>query len=904
MSSEYRIQRPYVLATLPRPLDHTDGRIVAREVYGQLDGQRKRKRTELVVGVDGETTSIYDVSASRLITSYPIPPQESFTCPPYCIRIRRSGSSDIARYTFITTKDSTSQKITLFKDVVHVDGKTTSTTTSQILGKSPVRYITSSPASDTSSPVDLKVLCQDGELVSLSGETLGVQWTASTKSRIQDAMASAVDRFEVEFVTSTSVPESTEGMFKNRPEIFTALPKVKDTDTELLVVVGKTYSGGQQRRHFSILAQAGGSSSDSSDLQRLTLLTLGPLPSRETSEGVVSYQLDAHSGLLLQLQDGEMSAYDLTGVIPKLKAIVQMDDAVSFTRTSRPFVLACSLQSIGLYNYQYRSIHAKTFLDVSDLTVDGPAPRSCQLLTHLKSLDLVVALVDNTLVSIHVEPPKSHGKRRKEGLLIDSIGRGITVAFPSKRVKTERSLEFSRQVPGTVSEEYLAAFQAEVENADDLLGNNDLDSWENLLRAKFQMSQSQGSAANGLTKQRGDEVDGGDGSEWDWSISPYPTVDRRWVLYAMSQVFTVDRADSTQSRRTLRLILPDSNVLTYLVAAGHLSLINLRSALRDDLDGEATDVAQLASDLIQCLTDADPSMTLLLNWLQATKLGEVELLLTIRALMLSMDLIPDTAKLNTTKLLTEEAHKDNETHEMDLDDLEREIAATEHHLGDDSDSRSRGLTFAFTKLWRLPALRTVKALRKTMQTEEILSFVYLLRVELIRGAWTSLYLDPTSFDSENNEAPPDGVIALIADLLGRCLDAVGAGGWLFNDAMSWADKAEAGDFITALKLEVMAALEGIEEALVLHGLVGEMVRYGFAVQKSGVSRQPWNANKPITLHVEGSDSRLLPVGLKTKVVPSREKVVSGGEVVQRSLRETGHLISQKVEPYSLEKLAI
>lgn len=61
MSSEYRIQRPYVLATLPRPLDHTDGKIVAREVYGQLDGQRKRKRTELAVGVDGETTSIYDV---------------------------------------------------------------------------------------------------------------------------------------------------------------------------------------------------------------------------------------------------------------------------------------------------------------------------------------------------------------------------------------------------------------------------------------------------------------------------------------------------------------------------------------------------------------------------------------------------------------------------------------------------------------------------------------------------------------------------------------------------------------------------------------------------------------------------------------------------------------------------
>lgn len=61
MASEYKIHKPYVLATLPRPLDHTEGRIVAREVYGQRDGQKKRKRTELVVGVDGETASIYDV---------------------------------------------------------------------------------------------------------------------------------------------------------------------------------------------------------------------------------------------------------------------------------------------------------------------------------------------------------------------------------------------------------------------------------------------------------------------------------------------------------------------------------------------------------------------------------------------------------------------------------------------------------------------------------------------------------------------------------------------------------------------------------------------------------------------------------------------------------------------------
>lgn len=61
MASEYKIHRPYVLAALPRPLDHTDGRIVAREVYGQRHGEKKKKRMEVVIGVDGEAASIYDV---------------------------------------------------------------------------------------------------------------------------------------------------------------------------------------------------------------------------------------------------------------------------------------------------------------------------------------------------------------------------------------------------------------------------------------------------------------------------------------------------------------------------------------------------------------------------------------------------------------------------------------------------------------------------------------------------------------------------------------------------------------------------------------------------------------------------------------------------------------------------
>lgn len=740
-------------------------------------------------------------------------------------------------------------------------------------------------------------------MFSLNGETLALQWTSSSKSAVQDVSSSAVDKFEVDFVTSATVEELSEGMFKNRSEVYTILPKGSPVEPTLLVMVSRSVNQGETGRHLLVLAAGSGDSA--AETQRLTPLDVAPLTS--PTSGPSKYHFEAQSGLLLQLQEGALGVYDLTGAVPKVKSIIQMDDATTFARMSRPFILSCSPGSISLYNYQYRSIHASTPLDLSDLPSENRSPESLELITYLRSQDLMVALIDNVLACIQVEAPKSNGKRRKAGLLIDSIGRGTAVEIPSKRQKNDHpSDDFSKRIPGTMTSEYLAEFQAKSAAADELLGQNDIAGWEKQLQSEFGMKTRTEATSNGIEATGNQASDSDELPEWEWLLEPsaYPSVDRRWVTYAISRVFAAEMSDPEEPRLNLRSLLPDTNVMTYLAVAGHLTLSNLQSAFREEIEN-SNGQRNFASDLISALVEADPSMTLLLNYLRATKLAEAEVLLAIRALMVSMDLIPSTGKANTMKLLTNEANQESSKDDMELDDLERELAVTEHYLGDESSSRSRGLTLAFTKLWRLPSRTVVKALRTTLQTEEILSLIHLLRIELVQGAWTSLYIDPTSFDAEGNEPPPDSVIALISDLLGRCLDAVGAGGWLLNDAVSNLDSSETGDFITALKLEVTAALEGIEEAVYLNGVVGESTRYGIAASKSGASRNSsWNVNKPLPIHVESRESRMLPLGLKTKMLPTREKVVSGGEVVQRSMRETGHLISQKVEAYSLEKLAV
>jgi hypothetical protein len=60
MSSSERIGASFTLATLSKPVASTNGRMHAASVCS-ISGIKKRKRTEIAVGLDGEGVSIYSV---------------------------------------------------------------------------------------------------------------------------------------------------------------------------------------------------------------------------------------------------------------------------------------------------------------------------------------------------------------------------------------------------------------------------------------------------------------------------------------------------------------------------------------------------------------------------------------------------------------------------------------------------------------------------------------------------------------------------------------------------------------------------------------------------------------------------------------------------------------------------
>ncbi|POS76272.1 hypothetical protein DHEL01_v205326 [Diaporthe helianthi] len=936
MAATFNIQKPYVLTTLPRPLNQREGVSAYQigDVWGQQPGSKKRKRSELAVGIDGEALNLYDVPSSRLITSYPVPPQSIFTCSPCSTRSRAAKSKDVTRHTYISTRNP-KPEITLFKDVIGASGETTSTTltkkvdhSSKIVHLSTTSTTSPSGADGNGAVPDLVAIAEDGTVICLQGNDLEKQWQTTPEILKQDLpVVPKGSRLQVDLVQAALASDVIGGLFGGNKDAFaaslqTTKEDVSALDTLLLVtrIAGKEV----ETRHLHVLGLL--HASETQAYGRLIQIHTSPIPSySSTASGPGSLRLDVSSGSLMELEEDGLVTYDLTSSIVKIDSKLEVPDVKSFVRLSKSSVLAAKSDSLDVYNPVFQSLQASSTIDL-DQTNKGSSDVALSLVAYFARLEIAVAIYGASLVAVQLEAPRTRGKKRRaEGLLIDSIGRGIAQHRDlMKKHKTDaESSSFSEQIPGSVTGNYWSEYTADVQKADALLEADDLASFEELMAIRFGIATKEADTANGQTDEEQSKL-----PEWIWPSqrSAYPPADRRWILYTITRIFgwqdaTEQRADQTR----LMCKLPQSNVLNCLVDAGHLTISNLQSAFKDEL--RAVDEADhiLSEEVPQVLVQADPTFELLLSYLSSTKLGAGELLTSVRLIMRSLELVQDPTKIAPKLLAFESEHSDDVDPDEsalnadqsafghELDRLEQELEVTEFYLGDQSTIRARGLSVAFGKLGSCPRDSTIRTLRRSYKPEEILSLIYVLRMELVKDGWTTRYLDTTRLDEDDElEAPPDGSISLLADLLCRCIDAVGPGGWLINDAIVAAgagDHMDSADFLASLKLEVSAALEGVQEAVFLRGILSEAVKYGAQVQ-AGQKAKRADGKAVVVAHGHGSnkatggEGAMLPLGMKAKWRISADKVVSGGEVVKKSKREIGQLISQEVEKYTTDSIRI
>lgn len=870
--------------------------------------------------------------SSRLITSYPVPPQSVFTCSPCSTRSRVAKSKDVTRYTYISTRNP-KPEITLFKDVIGASGETTSTTLTEKVGHaSKLVHLstatTTNPASaeGAGAAPDLVAIAEDGTVFCLEGDNLRKRWQTSPEILKQDLPAVPKSaRLQVELVQAALASDVIGGLFGGYKDAFAAFLQTKQEETsalDMLLLVTRTAGKEAETRHLHVVGIV--SASETQATGRLVQIHTSPIPSSSSAaSGPRSLRLDVGSGSLMELQVDGLIAYDLTSSVVKVDSKLQVTDVRSFVRLSKSAVLAAKPDSLDVYNPIYQSLQASSVIDL-EKAGKGSNTEALSLVAYFARLEIAVAVYGASLVAVQLEAPRTRGKKRRaEGLLIDSIGRGISQHRDIiKKQKTDaESSSFSEHLPGTVTGNYWSEFTADVQKADALLEAGDLCAFEELVASRFGISTKPADAPNGKSDEQEPRL-----PEWIWpsTRSAYPTADRRWVLYTITRTFGWQDAPESGTDQT-RLIckLPQSNVLNCLVDAGHLTISNIKSALKDELRGVDDVDHILGEEVPQVLVQADPPFELLLSYLSSTKLGAAELLTAVRLIMRSLELVQDPTKI-APKLLNFESEQSDDVDPDDsalnadqsafgheLDRLEQELEVTEFYLGDQSTIRARGLSVAFGKLGSCPRDSTIRSLRRSYKPEEILSLIYVLRMELVKDGWTTRYLDTTRLDEDDElEAPPDGSISLLADLLCRCIDAVGPGGWLINDAIVAAgagDHMDSADFLASLKLEVSAALEGVQEAVFLRGILSEAVRYGAQAQKAEVEagqKHKRGGGKAVALHghgnnkATGGESAMLPLGMKTKDRISAKKVISGGEVARRSKREIGHIINQNVEGYS------
>lgn len=791
--------------------------------------------------------------------------------------------------------------------------------------------------STASSKDSLVAVHEDGQIDCFDGDELKLLWTAPASALGRDT-TTHTPVSSIVYCQLTDVNSAKKGLLKSRPDVLASFPGdfgvgANPADILLIISQPKEASLAEARTlHIVTFPQVIEASNGlrSRSTQFLMSIQIPWLHKKAPKDlGHIQYDTHVSSGLLYELAGGTLSTFDLTNSTPKIQSQISGDSLKSFLRLSSSSVIAASAKNVGVYNTTFKSLQASIQLGLlsakSDRKRKSEEERGdsleFKLVAYSPKLNIVHAIRGNELIALQIELRNESKRPRPMGLLIDSLGRGI------RKNDTANQKDQARLGAVKILDEFAAA--QDIEAFERLLSQNvkmDRDDTDLLLWKRLHDNKVQ---TDGLKSVEDVEsLDVKPIPKWIWPDNygtKYPKFDAFWTRYALRKIFSWTKKQTTTQAEgdipgeeyCLLVEFFPYNVVEWLIRTGNLTTANIASALREDL--LLSQIQSIPADqIMQALVELDPTMELLYLLLSNTYLNASELVHTMRLLMDSLELFGDSKPQKQALVENGDVYMGNgnvdaeiaEETEAANDDLQ----VAEFHLGDESNIRVQALSVALAKLHSLPTSAVVQALRNLLRSSEIVSLIHLLRFELAQGSWTSRYLDVAQEDQDLKVQ--DYNIVLVSDMLNCCVDAIGSGGWLSGDAMLVnGDHFESEELIASLKLEVSAALEGIEEVTYLKGLLAEMIRYGGAVQASmpverkrklasisGENVKP-RKERPITLS-HGKDSAVLPLGLKAEQKISLQKVGAGGEIEKRSTRDIGRLKSKKVGQYSLERIVI
>ncbi|EKG16982.1 hypothetical protein MPH_05808 [Macrophomina phaseolina MS6] len=688
MSSGRELEAPHTLASLPKPIDAVHGRTLASTVYS-LSAARKRKRSELAVSVDGDGISIFDVQAPRLITSYALPPQSSFTAPPFSVYLKGNKQRLAKRYTYATVRESSASsrhQILCFSEEMQTPptgnpDKTAYTIPSSSSKVFSIDALPLRPAENASEKShDVVVVFENGQVECLSADLQTLKWSTNVASS-QD-----IDAIRVEFSTYTDAATARRGLFKSREDAIAVLEPAPEAESEtlsattLLCLITRPVNEEafrEQGRSLHVCAVRpkimGGITINMPNVQELLTLRLPRSNIDSQADLQPSYSLHVSSGLLYQLASGSIITYDFSSTVPQLRSELTVPGTPlkSFVRISSSLLMAASPISCALYDVKYNSVQAILPLGSSisveekgeetkskkrkqAVSIETKSPLS--LLHFVSDLGLAVGLANDELVGLQLGSESSSSKRGRirGGLLIDAIGKGVGRKTAKLDAPTHGTTPLNvcfLNPADTGSKEWRQARKQldKFIESEDVKGFEALFAQEVGIEIKGKSSDhptSKGGEVNGIkdvlmadeeakheaptTNGVVDEEDDSVLPEWEFPETPWDVnlqTKRHKAVYLLSKIFAFSSAD----RELIAPDLPSTPLRIRFFPSNAFQWLIWTGFLTTDMIGQAirqdsTGLQTIsASDVIASILNFDPGMQLLCDVLEGHPFLDVDL---------------------------------------------------------------------------------------------------------------------------------------------------------------------------------------------------------------------------------------------------------------------------------------
>ncbi|KAL8671027.1 MAG: hypothetical protein Q9168_004459 [Polycauliona sp. 1 TL-2023] len=895
------------LADIPASPFESNAKVLSSEVLS-IQGETRRKRSELALAVNGYGIEIRDMRSGSIVASYPrsLATPFTFTCPPCSIKLGNASSRSSKRLTYYFVNDP-QPKLLCFSEKT---GKTAgysaqpeSTSLNLPESGAPVVHIEAFavPHGNADTP-GLDILCihQDGK-ISCYDEALTQRIWGPQNGFAPGASQSGIVPGKTHVVHASSISASKAGktLLKDRDDVLGTLhanPGSFAPNLLLLVCRQAQHQGKNEQRKLlmhvlaikSLQADAPEVSRSNKKLVQEILSLSIPEPKIQGSKRTV-FRLHTPSGHLYQGTGRQLFIYNLTALAPQLVQTVTFEDqqnVLSYFTISPDTIAMLSGSSVVVMNTEFSSCRAKYELTMSNGSPNH-FPVDAQFLTYHDPSASAIVLSGRKLLAVNFSEaipsrPLSR-KRKRNGLLVDAIGRG-SLSANTRSLPSKRKIASSLALGDLVDPHYeTAEWQVQEKAFNDLLEKDDhfeLDRQISARLDKFFRPNVFGSHKRKITSK---------------THAPPRIVD-----YALSKMFSTSPRNSmdheiVQREGELHASLVLGQTWQNLVRRGLISTERVEASLRrQDLLSPKNNLKD--GGLIRALAEQDESLAALSDLLKSSCL--VQISEVCHALKIVVARFSTLATGHHQKLLTNGDGPTglNRILEDEMDLANDDPPETLRPSSTSSDHLNTLLDIIIARCNACPTSTVTKAFKNELSKSELQTLVILLRAKLRQDGWLSSYTDDgLTIDAEGQHK--DRQISRIGKLMNCAVDSLGTGGWLLNNDLT-DNAAEPLETISNMQAEISTALEGIWEANYLRAVLGELLICGKGALKSQTPRvHP-------ALDWRGIPKTALPLGLKLEQDIPKTKVGAGGELQKRSKRDIGKLMSRRVPEYSFEQIAI